>query len=72
MNLNELDKIIFEVLEEIDHKFLNYDVDFFKDKLPTTENLLLFLKVKLKPKLKNLKKLRIFETENNIFEIECE
>ena len=72
MNLNELDKVIFEVLEEIDHKFLNYDVDFFKDKLPTTENLLLFLKMKLKPKLKNLKKLRIFETENNIFEIECE
>ncbi len=72
MNLEELDSIVKSVLDEIDHKFLNYDVEFFKENLPTTENLLIYFKMKLKPLLKNLKKLIIYETENNIFEIECE
>lgn len=72
VNINELDKIVNEVLEELDHRFLNYDIEFFKENIPTTENLLIYLKMKLKPKIEKLKKLRIYETENNIFEIECE
>ncbi|MCS7245284.1 MAG: 6-carboxytetrahydropterin synthase [candidate division WOR-3 bacterium] len=71
VNINELDKIVNEVLEKIDHKFLNYDVEFFRENLPTTENILIFLKMRLSSKIKGLKKLRIYETENNIFEIEC-
>lgn len=37
-NLTEVSKIIMEkVVNKVDHKNLNLDVDFMKDKLPTTE-----------------------------------
>src|ERR1043165_6568599 len=37
-NLSEISKIVKEkVINKVDHKNLNLDVDFMKDKLPTTE-----------------------------------
>jgi len=37
-NLSEISKIIMQkVIDKVDHKNLNLDVDFMKDKLPTTE-----------------------------------
>lgn len=37
-NLTEVSKVIMEkVVNKVDHKNLNLDVDFMKDKLPTTE-----------------------------------
>lgn len=37
-NLTDVSKIIMErVVNKVDHKNLNLDVDFMKDKLPTTE-----------------------------------
>src|SRR5262245_5811713 len=37
-NLSDISKILHEkVIKKVDHKNLNLDVDFMKDKLPTTE-----------------------------------
>jgi 6-pyruvoyltetrahydropterin/6-carboxytetrahydropterin synthase len=39
MNMTELKAIVNDVLEEFDHKFLNEDTPYFKQLLPTTENI---------------------------------
>ena len=39
INLTDLKRIVKEVLEEFDHKFLNVDTPYFKDQIPTTENI---------------------------------
>ena len=42
VNLKVLSKIVREkVIEKIDHKNLNLDVDFMKDKMASTENLVI-------------------------------
>jgi len=44
MNLTDLDAILKEhVVEVMDHKFLNMDVEYFKNKMPTTENIVVFI-----------------------------
>ena len=70
IDINEMDRIVMEAIETVDHKFLNEEVDFFREHLPTTENILLYFCNILKGKLP-LHKLEIMETENNIFELEC-
>jgi 6-pyruvoyltetrahydropterin/6-carboxytetrahydropterin synthase len=39
MNMTELKAIVNDVLEEFDHKHLNFDTPYFRDQIPTTENL---------------------------------
>ncbi|MEE9286258.1 MAG: 6-carboxytetrahydropterin synthase [Dehalococcoidia bacterium] len=39
INLVDLKAVVEEVLEEFDHRHLNEELDYFKDRLPTTENL---------------------------------
>ena len=66
-----------EVLAPFDHRNLNLDTDAFRDSVPTTENLAFEIGRRLKrnwsaafpgewPKLE---KVRIAETERNIFEL---
>lgn len=44
MNLTDLDKILKDkVVETMDHRFLNLDIPDFKEKIPTTENLVLYI-----------------------------
>jgi 6-pyruvoyltetrahydropterin/6-carboxytetrahydropterin synthase len=43
INLSDLKKMVGQITDQFDHKFLNIDTPFFKDKLPTTENLALIL-----------------------------
>jgi 6-pyruvoyltetrahydropterin/6-carboxytetrahydropterin synthase len=43
INLSDLKKMVNQVIVQFDHKFLNVDTPFFKDKIPTTENLALIL-----------------------------
>jgi 6-pyruvoyltetrahydropterin/6-carboxytetrahydropterin synthase len=38
VNLYNLKQVLKEVLEEFDHKHLNLDTPYFKDTIPTTEN----------------------------------
>jgi 6-pyruvoyltetrahydropterin/6-carboxytetrahydropterin synthase len=50
MDYFELRRIVNDVLEEIDHTFLNDIIEY-----PSCENILLFIKKKLERKLKNKK-----------------
>ncbi len=53
-----------EVLEAMDHRFLNKEVAEFRDRIPTTENLAISIWNRLKPKLQaaELHRVRVYET----------
>ena len=61
-----------EIVERFDHKNLNLDCSEFENLIPTAENIILvswnLLRSKLDEKFKL--KLKLWETENNIFEYE--
>ena len=60
------------VVDKIDHKNLNLDVDFMKDKLASTENLAIAIWDILLPLVQEegatLHCIKIYETENNFVE----
>ena len=71
MDLSDLKKIIkTEVEDLLDHKNLNLDIPHFKDVIPTTENLAIFIWNKLKSAIKLDVKLSIvlYETPRNYVE----
>jgi len=73
MNINILKQIILDsVINKIDHKNINLEVDFMKEKIATTENLAIAIWDELKPIIKkqgaNLYCVKIEETENNSIE----
>jgi len=39
INLSDLKKYVNEIVELFDHRFLNLDTPYFKEKIPTTENI---------------------------------
>ena len=47
INLFDLKRVLLSVLEEFDHKNLNLDMPYFKDRIPTSENLARVLWAKL-------------------------
>jgi 6-pyruvoyltetrahydropterin/6-carboxytetrahydropterin synthase len=59
-----------EIILKVDHKHLNYDVDFLKDKIPTAENIVREFWRVLEGKISGAKlsAIRLHETENNIVE----
>jgi len=65
------DLIQREVIERVDHKNLNLDVDFMKDKMASTENLAIELWKILAPKISaistfgKLHSIRLYETPRN-------
>ncbi len=71
LDLKKLSEIIEkEIIDKIDHKHLNIDVDFLKGILPTAENLaMVFWKI-LKPKIRSgkLYSVKVYETPNNYAE----
>lgn len=48
MNIKTLDRILREVSDEFDHKFINLDHPAFRDQIPTTENLICYIYGRLK------------------------
>ena len=71
-DLKKLSKIITkEILDKVDHKFLN-DVNIFNDINPTTENMAKIFWTVLKPKLKTknsqLYSIKLYETDKNMVE----
>jgi 6-pyruvoyltetrahydropterin/6-carboxytetrahydropterin synthase len=70
VNLSELDSFVQrEVIEPLDHKSLNEDVDAFRATVPTTENLCKEIYQRLKNfQLAKLEGIRVEETSNNAFE----
>ena len=73
IDLNILKQIIrTEIIELLDHKNLNLDIDAFKKLNPTVENIALFIFKTIKNKLPNeyLLSVKLYETENNIAEVQ--
>jgi 6-pyruvoyltetrahydropterin/6-carboxytetrahydropterin synthase len=65
IDVKKLSKIIKEqVLDRVDHKNLNLDVDFMKDKLASTENFVIEIWNQLTPHINGgkLHQIRLFET----------
>ncbi len=58
------------IIEKVDHKHLNLDVDFFKGIIPTAENIAVAFWEQIFDKIPNGKlfSIKIYETENNYFE----
>jgi len=75
MNFKVLNQIIKkEILEKVDHRNINLDVDFMKGKMPTCENLAIeFWKI-LEPAIQRespkvrLHSIKLYETINNYAE----
>ena len=73
MNINILKQIILDkIINKIDHKNINLEVDFMKGKIATTENLAIAIWDELKPSIEkgeaSLHCVKIEETENNSIE----
>lgn len=74
MNLNDLMRLLRErVLEKVDHKHLNHDVDFLQGTIPTAENIAVGLWDQLEPEIERyegcrLHRIRLYESRNNLVE----
>lgn len=71
VNLKELSVIIKEqVVDKLDHKNLNLDVDFLQGIMPSIENLAIATWKQLEPHIHGAKLhcIKIIETENNFVE----
>lgn len=65
VDLKQLKDILnHEVLDALDHRFLNKEVPEFLTRIPTTENLAIAIWQRLEPKLRNAKlhRVRVYET----------
>ena len=65
VDLKKLKEVLTrEVLDAMDHRFLNREVPEFADRIPTTENLAIAIWQRLEPKLKaaQLHRVRVYET----------
>ncbi len=54
INLTALKQNVSEIVRQFDHKYLNLDTPFFKDRIPTTENIALVLFDLIEAKLNEL------------------
>jgi 6-pyruvoyltetrahydropterin/6-carboxytetrahydropterin synthase len=75
MDLGHLrDLIRSEVVDRMDHANLNLDVDFLKGVIPTAENIAVAIWRILEPALRpaRLRRIRLWESENNWVEYEGE
>jgi len=70
MDLKLLKKIVVEeIVDRVDHRNLNTDVDFLRDVIPTSENLVVCFWQLLEKRISEtceLYEVRLWETENNV------
>lgn len=70
MNITDLKKYInIAVMEPLDHKNLDQDVNYFKDHVSTTENVAIFIWQSLQKIMDNpslLYEVKLHETDKNI------
>ena len=59
-----------EVINKVDHRNMNIEVDFMRDLIPTTENIVVAFWRVLEPAVRpaRLTRLKLWETENNYVE----
>ena len=75
LNLKDLDRIIRDhVVDQVDHKHLNRDVEFLRGVMPTAENLAVAFWGRLEKALTDarLRRVRLVESENNAAEVVAE
>ncbi len=75
IDLKKLKQIIQEhVISKLDHKHLNYDVEFLQGLVPTAESIAIGIWNILKEKIHEgeLYSVKLYETENNIVEYKGE
>ena len=71
LDLKQLADIMdVEIVEKVDHRHLNHDVDFLRGVIPTAENLATVFWNILRPKIApgTLHSVRVYETPNNFAE----
>ncbi len=73
INLKSLSKIVQEkVIDKLDHRNINMDVDFMKDKMPSTEVLAIEIWHQIADDIRTagafLHSIKLSETENNFVE----
>lgn len=71
IDLKKLADIIeAEIIERVDHKNLNVDVDFLRGKIPTAENMAVAFWKILAPKITEgkLYSIKLYESANNVVE----
>lgn len=72
INFNELEKIVQEeVINKLDHKYLNEQVRYFRRKMPTTENIAIYIWKRLERRLFPLKLQRVRVYEGDDLYAEC-
>lgn len=66
VNLFDLKRVLLQVLEEFDHKHMNLDLPYFRDRIPTSENIarLLWQKLEGQPHIGTLHAVRLHEDED--------
>ena len=66
INLFDLKRVLLAVIEEFDHKNLNLDMPYFKDWIPTSENLarVLWKKLETQKAIGTLHAIRLYEDED--------
>ncbi len=72
INLVDLDRLLKEVIEPLDHRFLNEEVAWFRNRIPTTENIALYLADEIEQRLEGcrLKRVRLYEDPTLWAEVE--
>jgi 6-pyruvoyltetrahydropterin/6-carboxytetrahydropterin synthase len=70
INLSELDEMIKDIIEELDHTRLDIEVSHFREFVPSGENIAKYIWMRLQPKMKKGTPLHIklWETQDNYFE----
>jgi 6-pyruvoyltetrahydropterin/6-carboxytetrahydropterin synthase len=71
INLFDLKRVLLDVIEEFDHKNLNLDMPYFKDRIPTSENLarVLWAKLASQQDIGRLQTVRLCEDEDLYAEV---
>lgn len=68
VNLIDVDQILKQVTDPLDHHHLNYDIPYFKDRVPTCENIAEYLYQEVEKKIAGqniqLFKVRLYESED--------
>ena len=69
--LQELDKAVLSVLKQLDYRYLDKEVEYFRNVITTGENIIRFLWREIDNRMPGgtLHHLKLWETNNNYFEI---
>ena len=66
INLFDLKRVLLDVIEEFDHKNFNLDMPYFRDRIPTSENIarVLWMKLETQNDIGALHRIRLYEDED--------